>query len=125
MQTHSPVRTSLLIAALLCSASLATAQALVRDGVLTDPAGMTLYVNDNDKTVPGQSICYGPCLALWTPFLAKKGSQPSGDHGLITRTDGEQQWTYKGRPLYRWIDDKQPGDRKGDATRAVWHVAKP
>ena len=125
MRIRLPVRTALVTAALLCSASLASAQAVVRDGVLTDPAGMTLYVNDNDQTTPGQSVCYGPCLALWTPFLAKKGDHPSGDHGLITRTDGHQQWTYKGRPLYRWVDDKKPGDRKGDATRAVWHVAKP
>jgi predicted lipoprotein with Yx(FWY)xxD motif len=125
MRIQLRVCTALLTVTLLCSASLATAQAVVRDGVLTDPAGMTLYVNDNDKTVPGQSVCYGPCMALWTPFLAKKSEQANGDHGLITRTDGQQQWTYKGRPLYRWIDDKQPGDRKGDATRAVWHVAKP
>ena len=79
----------------------------------------------NDVTVPGKSACTGVCLNMWTPLLAESGVKAAGDYSLITRDDGKRQWAYKGKPLYRWYNDKKPGDQDGDGLRRVWHVAKP
>ncbi|MBT2916758.1 hypothetical protein AA407_20900, partial [Vibrio anguillarum] len=38
--------------------------------------------------------------------------------------DGQYQWTYQGKPLYRWFKDKQPGDKSGDGVQNVWHLIK-
>ena len=103
----------------------AVAQTRVTDGLLTDPAGMTLYTFDNDATVPGKSACSGACLSMWTPLHAEADAKAAGDHGLIVREDGKKQWTYKGQPLYRWWNDKKPGDKDGDGLRSAWHVARP
>ncbi len=104
---------------------MAHAQPKAVDGRLTDAAGLTLYVFDNDATVPGGSACTGACLNMWTPLYAEPGAKAVGDYSLITRDDGKQQWTHRGKPLYRWYNDKKPGDRDGDGLRQAWHVAKP
>lgn len=106
--------------------SVAGAQPQTTDGVITDEKGMSLYWWDNDLTVPGKSACTGVCTLSWPPLLARDGAQPAGDYSLIVRDDGQQQWAYKGRPLYLWANDKKPGDRSGDGFRGgVWHLAKP
>lgn len=102
-----------------------TAQPVARDGILTDEAGMSLYVWDNEVAYSGKSLCEGACTLTWHPYIAKADAKPEGDYGLITREDGSKQWTYKGRPLYRWFDDKKPGDREGDGFRGVRHLARP
>lgn len=123
---HASFPARFLLGALLLGAlSTPWAQPIVTNGVLTDKAGITLYVFDNDATVPGRSACDGACLNMWTPLVADAGAKAQGDHQLITREDGKLRWTYKGKPLYRWNDDKKPGDKGGDGLRKVWHVAVP
>jgi predicted lipoprotein with Yx(FWY)xxD motif len=107
------------------AAGCASAQTKVTNGLLTDEAGMTLYVFDNDTTTPGKSACTGACLNMWTPLFAPSDAKAQGDHTLIVRDDGKRQWVYKGRPLYRWYADKKPGDKDGDGLRQTWHVIKP
>ena len=111
--------------ALALTGSIVHAQPKAMNGMLTDSAGLTLYVFDNDATVPGKSACTGACLSMWTPLFATSGAKASGDYSLITRDDGKQQWAYKGKPLYRWYNDKKPGDQDGDGLRQAWHVARP
>ena len=89
--------------------------------VLTDAKGMTLYTFDQDK--PGVSNCYDKCASAWPPALASSGAAASGDFTLVKRTDGSEQWAYKGMPLYLWIKDKAPGDDTGDGVGNVWHTA--
>ncbi|MBF4313346.1 hypothetical protein EAY03_26655, partial [Vibrio anguillarum] len=48
----------------------------------------------------------------------------SGNFDVTQRTDGQYQWTYQGKPLYRWFKDKQPGDKSGDGVQNVWHLIK-
>jgi predicted lipoprotein with Yx(FWY)xxD motif len=91
---------------------------------LVDPRGMTLYTFDRD-VVPGKSSCNGKCAANWPPFVATAGAVNMNDWTVIARSDGSKQWAYKGKPLYRWMDDKQPGDVDGDGRNNVWHVAEP
>jgi len=90
--------------------------------VLTDMKGMTLYTFDKDSG--DMSACNGGCAAKWPPLLAEAGATADGDYGLIKRDDGAMQWTYDGKPLYLWINDKAPGDTTGDGVGGVWHAAK-
>jgi predicted lipoprotein with Yx(FWY)xxD motif len=92
--------------------------------VLTDEQGMTLYTFAKDKK--GKSACNGPCATNWPPLMAAAGAKREGKYGLIKRTDGGEQWTYKGKPLYTWKNDKKPGDITGDGfLKGAWHIAKP
>ena len=96
----------------------------VREGVLTDDKGMTLYTFDKDKDVPGKSACNGACAENWPPLKASASSQPTGDWTIVARDDGTKQWAYKGKPVYLWVKDKKPGDKTGDGVKDVWHVVK-
>ncbi len=93
---------------------------------LTDAKGMTLYYFTPDTD--GQSACYGPCEKAWPVFYAKDltvSSDLSGDDfGTITRTDGTRQTTYKGWPLYYWVQDQKPGDMTGENVHGVWFILK-
>ena len=90
--------------------------------VLTDAKGMTLYTFDKDKT--DMSACYDACATKWPPLLADTAAKPAGEFSLLGRKDGGQQWAHEGMPLYRWMNDKKPGDTTGDGIGGVWHVAK-
>jgi predicted lipoprotein with Yx(FWY)xxD motif len=91
---------------------------------LVDPNGLTLYTFDNDKTAD-KSACNGKCATNWPPFAAPAKAANIGDWSAIVRGDGSKQWAYKGKPLYRWMEDKKPGDVGGDGRFNVWHVAVP
>lgn len=109
-----------LVALLAALASGAHAQPVARDGLLADAAGRTLYTFDKDTT--GKSNCSGGCLAAWPQFVAKPGAKALGDFGLIEAAGGQQQWTVKGKPLYYFAGDAQPGERNGDGSGGTWHV---
>lgn len=94
-------------------------------GVLTNPAGMTLYVFDKDTANAGKSVCKDDCAMKWPPFIASAGEKASGAYTIINRDDGGRQWAYKGKPLYTWFKDQKPGDMTGDGVNNVWHSAKP
>jgi predicted lipoprotein with Yx(FWY)xxD motif len=106
-------------------AVIASAQVPVKMGygVLTNPGDMTLYVFDKDAA--GKSMCNGGCAANWPPLMAQAGAKAEGDYSIIIRDDGSKQWAYKGKPLYRWVKDRKPGDKTGDGFNNVWHVATP
>ena len=72
--------------------------AAVKDGMLVDAKGMTLYTFDKDSG--GKSVCNDKCAQNWPPLAAETGAMASGDWSVITRDDGTQQWAYKGKPLY-------------------------
>ncbi len=118
---------TLLAAALVLTSSAAFAQVPTKtaDGVLTNSAGMTLYVFDKDAGAPGKSVCNGPCAGLWPPLMAAAEAKAAGAYTVITRDDGGKQWAYKGKPLYLWVKDQKPGDKTGDGVGGSWHTAKP
>ena len=99
--------------------------------ILTDGAnGLTLYTFAADTAGSGTSACYGTCATNWPPLLSSSiPSQPSGlgaPLGLISRTDGTQQVTMGGMPLYLFKGDTAPGDTSGNGINAfggVWSVA--
>ncbi len=123
------VPATLLLATLTACSTLygaaAATPAQVRDGLLADSRGMTLYVFDKDAAGSGKSACNGPCAANWPPLPAADGDKTSGDWSVVVRDDGRRQWAYKGWPLYTWSKDQKPGDTTGDGFNKVWHIARP
>ena len=123
---------SALLAAALCALTLSTALAQTapaktgdtpKGKALVDGAGMTLYWYDRDNS--GTSNCNGVCANNWPPFHAAADAKPAGDWTIVTRKDGGKQWAYKGKPLYTFYNDADPGDAKGDGVNNVWHLAAP
>lgn len=114
---------TLALCALLMAAA-AHAQPVIKDGVLTDAAGRTLYTFDKDQ--PNKSNCQGGCLQNWPPYVAAPtpGAKPVSGVGRFEHDD-MQHWTFNGSPLYYFIGDAKPGDRNGDGKGGVWHVVKP
>lgn len=102
-----------------------SAPAKVQAGMLTNAAGMTLYVFDKDTADSGKSVCNGDCAVKWPPLIAAAGDKAQGDYSIVTRDDGARQWAFKGKPLYLWFKDQKPGDATGDGVNNVWHTAKP
>ncbi len=97
--------------------------------ILTDSQGMTLYLFTKDAA--NVSNCYDQCAVNWPPLLAEAGAEPSagegvpGQLGVIERTDGDQQVTYNGMPLYYFVNDSQPGDTNGQYVGGIWFVVHP
>jgi predicted lipoprotein with Yx(FWY)xxD motif len=92
---------------------------------LADSQGMTLYYFKKDES--GKSNCSGECLKNWPPLAETDFEVPDGldkkDFGTITREDtGAEQVTYKGFPLYYFVNDKNEGDVNGQGVKDVWFV---
>lgn len=113
---------ALLTGAAVAETAIATADSSA-GRILADGDGMSLYIFDNDAAAV--SNCYGDCATKWPPLTAAAGDKPQGEFGIIRRTDGGDQWTYKGQPLYLWVNDATPGDVTGDGVKGVWHLARP
>jgi predicted lipoprotein with Yx(FWY)xxD motif len=96
----------------------AHAQPVMRDGILVDAAGRTVYTFDKDA--PGKSNCSGGCLGAWPAFMGKEGASAKGEFTLIDANGGKQ-WTIKGMPLYYFSGDSKPGERNGEGSGGVWH----
>jgi predicted lipoprotein with Yx(FWY)xxD motif len=94
---------------------------------LVNGNGMTLYYFDNDMA--GTSTCFDSCATTWPPFYAESIDIPTGlsyeDFQQISRVDGVYQTTYKGRPLYLYSGDRNPGEINGEGTKGMWFAVKP
>jgi predicted lipoprotein with Yx(FWY)xxD motif len=93
--------------------------------ILVNRRGLTLYSLSVERH--GRFICKNAgCLALWKPLVIAKGSTPTGVAGLgtVKRPDKRIQVTYRGAPLYRFVQDRKPGDIKGNGFKDVgtWRV---
>jgi predicted lipoprotein with Yx(FWY)xxD motif len=82
----------------------------------TDAEGRTLYIfaaADSTNT----NNCTGDCEDAWPVFHVDIESLPSGinsDHiGEFTAHGDRQQLTYKGWPVYYFVNDTERGDNKG------------
>ena len=94
---------------------------------LVDGNGEALYWYTKDSV--GQSACTASCIKAWPAFTASSLVVPSAlnaaDFSTITRDDGTKQVTYKGYPLYYWVNDKKRGDVTGQDVGKVWYVIDP
>jgi predicted lipoprotein with Yx(FWY)xxD motif len=92
--------------------------------VLTSAKGFTLYSFAPDTAAT--SKCYGSCAAYWPPVTGTAAASPGvpGRVGTIRRTDGTEQLTYNGHPLYTYIGDSAPGQARGNNLNlngGLWH----
>ena len=122
LYTGAVLATLCLSMALAASPAFAQAPVKAAAGVLTDNAGMTLYVFDKDTAGSGKSVCNGPCAGLWPALKADDSAKPAGDYSIVVRDDGAKQWAFKGKPLYLWVKDQKPGDKTGDNVGNIWHM---
>lgn len=100
-------------------------------GTFLVSSGRTLYLWVADS--PGRSSCSGACAAAWPPLLSQ--AKPTASAGVsaaalgrITRSDGSEQVTYKGHPLYFFAGDTGPGMVTGqgsDGFGAKWWLVAP
>lgn len=91
--------------------------------ILVDPDGFTLYVFTAD--VEGESTCYDSCANNWPAVSADTVISTDLDaspFGSAPRTDGSDQLTINGQPLYRFAPDSNPGDTNGQGVGGVWFV---
>jgi predicted lipoprotein with Yx(FWY)xxD motif len=97
--------------------------------VLTDQDGFTLYRFDKDTAKPPKSTCDGDCATAWPPVVAQGDVEVQGLDasvvGKVTRTDGSEQVTVGGWPVYRFAKDTKPGDAKGQAVGGTWFGVTP
>ena len=126
-------RLCLWVALLLSSLAFAQGQMPVTPGAISlfyendeyvfrTQSGLTLYTFDKD--LPLQSVCVEECAKKWPPFSANNQASVVGDWKPVSRSDGKRQWTYKGAPIYTFINDT-PGNIRGDGLGGVWHQVKP
>jgi predicted lipoprotein with Yx(FWY)xxD motif len=113
-----------LLAGCASMTSSSNAPASMKDGMLVNAAGFTLYTFDRDVPMSGKSACNGDCAVKWPPMMAAEGARGGGDYTIVVRDDGRRQWAYKGKPLYTWPEDQDPGDKYGDNYLKVWHIVK-
>ncbi|MGC9354496.1 MAG: fasciclin domain-containing protein, partial [Mariniphaga sp.] len=95
--------------------------------ILTDTYGNSLYFFTRDAA--GSSNCVGGCLNNWPVFYSENPELGEGldasDFGVIDRGDGTMQTTYKGWPLYYFVNDTLPSEINGEGVIGKWFVAKP
>ena len=96
--------------------------------ILVDSKGRTL------RRDPGpESTCLGACASAWPPLRATGKPTVSGgaDGSLVgtsPRSDGRQQVTYNGHPLYLYAGDEKAGDTRGEGLTALgasWYALTP
>lgn len=96
---------------------------------LADAEGRSLYILEEDTRggdgAEAASKCYEECVEEWPP-LAATAAPEAGEQidpamlSTIERTDGSQQVTYNGWPLYHYHDDQAPGDTEGQGVHDDW-----
>jgi predicted lipoprotein with Yx(FWY)xxD motif len=99
--------------------------------IVVDGRGRTLYLFEKDRR--SHSACSGACATYWPPLLTT-GKPVAGTGakksllGTIRRANGKKQVTYGGHPLYRYIQDRKPGQITGQDSHffgAGWYVVSP
>ncbi|HUA48093.1 MAG TPA: hypothetical protein VMA77_22840 [Solirubrobacteraceae bacterium] len=93
---------------------------------LTGESGRSVYLWVADTS--DKSNCSGACAQAWPP-VTTKGKPTAGagvnaaDLGTTMRSDGSEQVTYNGHPLYYFVADKTAGSTAGqgsDGFGAKW-----
>jgi len=97
--------------------------------ILADSQGRSLYLFEADTTTTSTCTTAG-CVAEWPPLIANGSPQvgaglAASRLGTTTRTDGRQQVTYSGHPLYYFAADSEPGSTAGQGLNdngGLWYV---
>jgi|1186.fasta_scaffold501000_2 predicted lipoprotein with Yx(FWY)xxD motif len=106
----------------VATVSLHTAKVKGVGTVLVEEDGITVYLFTNDTG--STSTCTGSCAATWPPLIT--AGQPTAGKGAddgklgTTTSDGGEQVTYDGHPLYLYSGDKRTGQANGQGIGGVW-----
>ncbi len=96
------------------------------DGVggiaFTDATGLPLYTFAGDAERDKTSCTKGACPNHWHPVLAAQMARGVGNFSVVAREDGVVQWAHKGKPLYTFDGDTEPGDAAGSSVDKRWNV---
>lgn len=96
--------------------------------ILTDSNGRSLYVIARDIPNTGIIADLGDVSRFYPPFFAE--SMPGGrgidttEFGILTRPDGSKQTTYRGWPLYYYLNDRAAGDAKSQGANNITFLAR-
>jgi predicted lipoprotein with Yx(FWY)xxD motif len=129
---------AVLVAAFLVAGAYAASGTSVRveqtpaiGKVIANSHGRTLYLFRADHGTT--SACYGACATFWPPLVT--GAKPLAVSGVkasllgtTKRKDGKLQVTYKGHPLYTFLEDKKAGQTTGEGSTnfgASWYALAP
>jgi predicted lipoprotein with Yx(FWY)xxD motif len=99
--------------------------------ILVDGRGRALYLFTHDPE-GGKSRCYGACATAWPPYVGRglpeaRGKVLQGKLATVVRSDGKDQVTYAGHPLYYYVGDHRPGQVLCQAATeygGTWYVVK-
>jgi predicted lipoprotein with Yx(FWY)xxD motif len=113
------------------TASVIAAKSSSLGTFLTDSKGRTLYLWDADHGA--MSTCAGECAQDWPPLTTKGAPKPGAGVkasllGTSKRSDGTEEVTYAGHPLYYYAGDTAPGQTTGQGSAAFgapWWVVTP
>lgn len=86
--------------------------------VVTADGKFSVYTYDGDTST--KSNCVGRCLDTWQPMTAPDSAVGQGEWTIINRTGGTKQWAFRGKPLYRYIDDSKAESYDGGDIQG-WH----
>ena len=75
----------------------------LRGRLLHTTRGFSVYAFDRDTRT--RSACDAACEQVFLPLQAPATASAHGDWTIFTRASGERQWTFRGRPLYRYAED--------------------
>jgi len=90
---------------------------------MIDSHGLTIYRLSSDRA--GRSHCSAACKRVWVPVTSPGGKPHAGagfrqsDVGSMQRSDGSDQVTFDGFPLYYFTGDKTPGETGGEGRTAL------
>jgi predicted lipoprotein with Yx(FWY)xxD motif len=98
---------------------------------LTDGSGRAVYLFGSDGG--SKSSCFGACATAWPPLtvqgsVSTSGGASASEVGTIARSDGTEQVTYAGHPLYYFAGDEDPGETDGQGSTdfgAPWWLVAP
>jgi predicted lipoprotein with Yx(FWY)xxD motif len=90
--------------------------------VLVNEQGMPLYTYAPDPRDKATCLT-APCTDHFSPYLAGQVAHPLGDFTVVDRGDGVFQWAFKGKPLYAYDGDVEPGDANANGRDGKWHAA--
>ena len=118
-------------AATSSAAPVVTAKSSSRGTFLVDAKGRTLYLWDADHGA--MSTCNGECATDWPPLTTKAAPKAGAGVkasllGTSKRSDGTQEVTYAGHPLYYFAGDTAAGQSTGQGSAAFgapWWVVSP
>jgi predicted lipoprotein with Yx(FWY)xxD motif len=107
-----------------------SANKTLSETLVVNPAGRTLYALSPETT--HHLLCREAyCLEVWPPLILPHGAKlragkgVEGKLGLLRRSGGRMQVTLRGKPLYRFSEDRKAGEARGEGLETfggTWHA---